>query len=74
MLKRVVKVFAGVLILLVGFLLYAERGRLLRPSTRKLLKEGGLQKLRDRTFSTAISTRAGRANTSARPSSTHCRG
>jgi ferredoxin len=50
MLKPVVRLTAIVSALVALFLLYAERGRLLRRSTLQILKEGGMQKLRDRTF------------------------
>jgi NAD-dependent dihydropyrimidine dehydrogenase PreA subunit len=48
--KLVRRLILGVLLVVIGFVLYAERGRLLRRSTWQILKEGGLAKLRDRTF------------------------
>ena len=48
--KTLVRILGVVTTVLAAFLLYAERGRLLRRSTLELLKQGGVRRLRDGTF------------------------
>lgn len=50
MFRKLLRGVLGLSLAGVLFLLYAERGRLLRRSTWRLLREGGLRKVRDRTF------------------------
>lgn len=46
----VLGIIGGLIVTVVGLVLFAERGRLLRPSTLAVLRAGGWAKLRDRTF------------------------
>jgi Pyruvate/2-oxoacid:ferredoxin oxidoreductase delta subunit len=48
--KTLLKILGVLGVAIAAFLLYAERGRLLRKSTVRLMREGGLKRLRDRSF------------------------